>query len=107
MSRRSMTFCSGIEMNRMTLPRNRGSEWEGEMWSKNANFLGVEEFGNGQMKPRAINDPGTYYEYNDVRINRLALSLARVFGKGLPEALKENIMDKIGASNEWKWQGYG
>src|ERR1700722_3477749 len=83
------------------------SEWEGELWGKNANFLGLEEFGNGERKPREIHDPGTYYEYNDVRINRLALSLARVFGKGLPEILKENIMDKIGASKEWKWQGYG
>jgi CubicO group peptidase (beta-lactamase class C family) len=83
------------------------SEWEGEMWGKNGNFLGVEEFGNGRMKPREIHDPGTYYEYNDVRINRLALSLARVFGKGLPEVLRENIMDKIGASGEWRWHGYG
>jgi CubicO group peptidase (beta-lactamase class C family) len=83
------------------------SEWEGEMWGKNANFLGLEEFGNGQMKPREIHDPGTYYEYNDVRINRLALSLARVFGTGLPEVLKTNIMDKIGASNDWSWHGYG
>src|SRR5271154_1388007 len=83
------------------------SEWEGELWGKNANFLGLEEFGNGQMKPREIHDPGTHYEYNDVRINRLALSLARVFGKSLPAVLKENIMDKIGASSEWKWQGYG
>ena len=83
------------------------SEWEGEMWGKNANFLGVEEFGDGQKKPREIHDPGTFYEYNDVRINRLALSVARVFGKGLPGVLKEYIMDPIGASNEWKWQGYG
>ncbi len=83
------------------------SEWEGEMWGKNANFLGLAEFGEGQRKPREIRDPGAYYEYNDVRINRLALSLARVFGKGLPEVLKENVMDKIGASREWKWQGYG
>ena len=83
------------------------SEWEGEMWGKNANFLGVEEFGQGQRKPRDIQDPGTFYEYNDVRINRLALSLARVFGKPLPEVLKENIMDKIGASQGWTWHGYG
>jgi CubicO group peptidase (beta-lactamase class C family) len=83
------------------------SEWEGEMWGKNANFLGEEEFGRGQMKPRAIREPGTYFEYNDVRINRFALSLARVFGRGLPEVLKTHIMDKIGASSEWKWHGYG
>ena len=83
------------------------SEWEGELWGKNANFLGAEEFGNGQMKPRPIHEPGTYYEYNDVRINRLALSLARIFGEPLPKVLKEHIMDKIGASSEWKWRGYG
>jgi CubicO group peptidase (beta-lactamase class C family) len=83
------------------------SEWEGEMWGKNANFLGLEEFGSGQRKPREIQEPGTYYEYNDVRINRFALSLARVFGKGVPEVFKENIMDRIGASNQWKWSGYG
>ena len=83
------------------------SEWEGEMWGKNANFLGPEEFGAGRMRPREIRDPGTYFEYNDVRINRFALSLAKVFGKGLPEVFKENITDKIGCSHEWKWQGYG
>ena len=83
------------------------SEWEGELWGKNANFVGAQEFGNGERKPREIQDPGSFYEYNDVRINRLALSLARVFGKGLPVVLKENIMDKIGASQNWTWQGYG
>jgi len=83
------------------------SEWEGEMWGKNANFLGAEEYGVDRMSPREIQKPGTYWEYNDVRINRFALSLARVFGKGLPEVLKENIMDPIGASQDWKWQGYG
>ena len=83
------------------------SEWEGVMWGKDANFIGHEEFGAGERKPRAIQEPGAFYEYNDVRINRLALSLARVFGKSLPEVLKENIMDPIGASHEWKWMGYG
>jgi CubicO group peptidase (beta-lactamase class C family) len=83
------------------------SEWQGEMWGKKSDFVGLEEFGAGERKPREIHDPGTFYEYNDVRINRFALSLARVFGKGLPEVLKENIMDKIGASGGWKWQGYG
>src|SRR5262245_52472439 len=35
--------------------RQQESEWEGEMWGKNANFLGEEEFGNGQRKPRGVN----------------------------------------------------
>lgn len=82
------------------------SEWEGELFDRNANFLGAEKFGEGAMQPRAIKEPGTYYEYNDVRMNRFALSMARVFGKSLPEVLKENVMDPIGASNTWKWLGY-
>jgi CubicO group peptidase (beta-lactamase class C family) len=67
----------------------------------------VGEFGAGARKPREIKDAGGFYEYNDVRINRLALSLARVFGKSLPQVLRENIMDKIGASHDWTWSGYG
>lgn len=83
------------------------SEWEGTMWGKNADFVGVEQFGNGKREPREIKEPGSFYEYNDVRINRFALSLARIFGKPLPDVLKESIMDPIGASQTWKWQGYG
>jgi CubicO group peptidase (beta-lactamase class C family) len=82
------------------------SEWEGEMWGKNADFVGVEQFGNGQRKPRAIQEPGSFYEYNDVRINRFSLSLLRLFGKSLPDVLKSNIMDPIGASQDWRWVPY-
>jgi CubicO group peptidase (beta-lactamase class C family) len=82
------------------------SEWEGEMWGKNANFIGHEAFGAGERKPRAIQPPGTYYEYNDARINRLALSLLRVFGKGVPQVFEEEVMQPIGASNTWKWVPY-
>ncbi|HLW75629.1 MAG TPA: serine hydrolase [Bryobacteraceae bacterium] len=82
------------------------SEWEGTLWGKNADFVGVEQFGNGKRAPREIHDPGTFYEYNDVRINRLSLSLLRLFNKPLPEILKSEIMDRIGASNEWHWHGY-
>ena len=85
----------------------QASEWEGTLWGKNADFVGVEQFGNGKRSPREIHEPGTFYEYNDVRINRFALSLARVFGKGLPEVLKTSIMDPIGASQDWNWYGYG
>jgi len=82
------------------------SEWEGSMWGKNADFVGVEQFGDGKQPPRAIHDPGTYYEYNDVRINRFSLSLLRLFGKSLPDVLKANIMDPIGASSTWRWVPY-
>jgi CubicO group peptidase (beta-lactamase class C family) len=82
------------------------SEWEGTLWGKNANFIGAEQFGAAERKPRAIQEPGSFYEYNDVRINRLSLSLLRLFGAGLPEVLKAEIMDPIGASRDWHWHPY-
>jgi CubicO group peptidase (beta-lactamase class C family) len=84
----------------------QASEWEGTLWGKNADFIGEEEFGAGQRTPRAIQEPGSHYEYNDVRINRFSLSLLRLFGKPLPEVLKADIMDPIGASQNWRWLGY-
>ncbi|QOL47844.1 serine hydrolase domain-containing protein [Massilia litorea] len=82
------------------------SEWQGSMWGKNADFIGKEQFGAGERKPRTPGAPGTYYEYNDVRINRFALSLLRVFDKPLPEVFQEQVMDVIGASTTWKWVPY-
>jgi CubicO group peptidase (beta-lactamase class C family) len=82
------------------------SEWEGEMWGKNANFIGAEAFGSAEMKPRAIKAPGTYYEYNDVRINRFALSLLRLFKKPIPDLFRDEVMNPIGASTTWKWVPY-
>ena len=82
------------------------SEWEGNMWGKNSDFVGTTEFGAGERKPRAIQPPGAFYEYNDVRINRFSLSLLRLFGTGLPDVLKGGIMDPIGASKEWRWVPY-
>lgn len=82
------------------------SEWEGVLWGKNANFIGAEAFGRGERRPRDIGEPGTFYEYNDVRINRFALSLARVFKRSVPDVLRTEIMDRIGASNQWRWIPY-
>jgi CubicO group peptidase (beta-lactamase class C family) len=82
------------------------SEWEGTMWGKNSDFVGAEEFGTERQKPRAIQTPGSLFEYNDVRINRFSLSLLRLFETGLPDVLKTSIMDPIGASQEWHWYPY-
>ena len=45
-------------------------------------------------------------EYNDVRVNVLAFALTHVWRKPMPLVLKENIMDKLGASTTWRWHGY-
>jgi CubicO group peptidase (beta-lactamase class C family) len=82
------------------------SEWEGEMWGKPHTFIGEAEFGEGKRNPRELREPGFYYEYNDVRMNRFALSLLRVWKRPLPEVLKTEVMDRIGATDSWKYLGY-
>ena len=49
--------------------------------------------------PRPLRPPGTHWEYNDVRVNRLSLALLRRFRRPLPEVFAERIMAPIGASN--------
>ncbi|MFY0611452.1 MAG: serine hydrolase [Hyphomicrobiaceae bacterium] len=88
------------------------SEWQGELWDKpdsidhNRNLSSKPGEATLKGKLRTMQEPGTYWEYNDVRVNRLALALLRVFKRPLPEVLKERIMDPIGASNTWEWHGY-
>ena len=55
---------------------------------------------------RALKKPGSFYEYNDVRVNRLSYSLLQLFKEPLPSVLKRRIMDPIGGSSNWKWDGY-
>lgn len=83
------------------------SEWEGSLWGKAHDFLGQKEFGAGARQPRELREPGSYYEYNDVRINRFALSLLRVCGRSVPDVFGEQVMVPIGASATWRWVPYG
>jgi CubicO group peptidase (beta-lactamase class C family) len=82
------------------------SEWEGEMWGKVHDLVSVPANGEGARKPRALQAPGSYYEYNDVRVNRFSLSLLRVLGRPVPDVFREEVMDVIGASTAWKWVPY-
>jgi len=87
------------------------SEWEGELWGKpdvvdRNRDLKAEGKNLEKGKARPLNAPGTYWEYNDVRVNRLALAALRVWKRPLPEVLRERIMDPIGASGAWEWHGY-
>src|SRR5215475_9355113 len=43
------------------------SEWQGTMFGKKDDFVGAEAFGRAERKPRDIQAPGSFYEYNDVR----------------------------------------
>jgi len=62
--------------------------------------------GIDDWKNRKLLEPGSAFEYNDVRVNLLAYSLLEVIRKPLPVVLRERIMDPIGASTTWRWYGY-
>jgi len=62
--------------------------------------------GIDDWKNRKLLEPGSTFEYNDVRVNLLAYSLLEVVRKPLPVVLRERIMDPIGASTTWRWYGY-
>lgn len=87
------------------------SEWEGTLWSKPDLVDRNRQVGPGadnsrKGQHRDLQPPGTYWEYNDVRVNLLSLCLLRLFKRPLPIVLKERIMDPIGAGADWTWYGY-
>jgi CubicO group peptidase (beta-lactamase class C family) len=86
---------------------NQSSDWSGCLfdfcdWADRPPREGSVD----DWKNRKLIEPGTRFEYNDVRVNLLAYSLLWVWRKPLPQVLKEKIMDPIGASTTWRWYGY-
>ncbi len=94
------------------------NEWEGELFGlpdsiDRGRVIGTTAgmgHGDGDSTAgdveRELVEPGTYWEYNDVRVNRTALALLRVLEEPLPAVLKRDVMDPIGASDGWVWHGY-
>src|SRR5258706_3973098 len=81
------------------------SDWEGTLWGK-PDWADRPDRDPTKWLGRKRGEPGTAYEYNDVRVNALALAALNVWRKPLPQVLKENVMDEMGASNTWRWFGY-
>ncbi len=85
----------------------QSSDWSGSLFGLNDwADRPPKEGGIDDWKNRKLLEPGTVFEYNDVRVNLLAYSLLQVWRKPLPVVLKEKIMDPIGASTTWRWYGY-
>lgn len=88
------------------------SEWTGTLWGKpdqvdhNRGVGADRATFAAKGTRRELQEPGTYWEYNDVRVNRLSLSLLRVWKRWLPGLFKEAVMDPIGSGNTWEWHGY-
>lgn len=82
------------------------SDWSGTLWGKPDWADRHEGDSRGDWSRRKLWEPGTHYKYNDVRANLLALLTLHVWRRPLPQVLKEEVMDPIGASNTWRWHGY-
>jgi len=81
------------------------SDWEGTLWGK-PEWADRPAQDASTWTTRARNAPGSVYEYNDVRVNVLALAATNVWRRPLPEVLDELVMSPIGASRTWRWNGY-
>ncbi len=82
------------------------SDWSGTLWD-------IPDWADrpvgatpADYPNRPMREPGTFYKYNDVRINLLALCALHVWRQPLPQVLRETVMDPIGASSTWRWFGY-
>ncbi|GAA0535643.1 hypothetical protein FHS83_003219 [Rhizomicrobium palustre] len=97
------------------LPHNRSITWDmmlrqtsgwiGTMWGKPwwADRPGKQAWDELAKGPP---EPGKEWKYSDVRVNALALALTHVWKRPLPDVLSETVMEPIGASKTWHWEGY-
>jgi CubicO group peptidase (beta-lactamase class C family) len=83
------------------------SDWSGTLWGK-PDWADRPPQGQtpDQWEQREMHEPGTFYKYNDTRVNVLALATLYLMKEPLPQVLKREIMDPIGASNSWHWEPY-
>jgi CubicO group peptidase (beta-lactamase class C family) len=81
------------------------SDWSGTLWGK-PDWADRPAPDLEKELARERHPPGTVHEYNDARVNLLALAALAVWRRPLPRILDENVMEPIGASRTWRWYGY-
>jgi CubicO group peptidase (beta-lactamase class C family) len=81
------------------------SDWDGILWGK-PDWADRPLQNPREWLTRERLEPGAAHEYNDVRVNLLALAALNVWRRPLPQVLREQVMDPIGASPTWRWTGY-
>ena len=82
------------------------SDWQGTLWGKPDWADRPVGANAAEWANRKLWEPGTHFKYNDVRVNVLALAALQVWRKPLPDVLREEVMEPIGASSTWRWHGY-
>ena len=81
------------------------SAWRGELWGK-PDWADRPDPDPDAWLAADRPAPGTVYEYNDTRVNVLALALLNVWRRPLPVVLRDEVMEPIGALPTWRWHGY-
>lgn len=81
------------------------SDWEGTLWGK-PDWSDRPSQDPDEWLTRERPAPGTFFEYNDTRVNLLALAATLVWREPIQQVLRERIMRPIGASSTWQWHGY-
>jgi len=89
------------------------SEWEGSVFGLPDTVDRYRTVSHDPRPPagakgdaRPLQTPGSYWEYNDVRINQLSLALLHLFGRPLPEVFLEQILQPLGGGEGFAWRGY-
>ncbi len=84
------------------------SDWYGTLWDKPDWADRPQENGRtpADWPQRPLREPGTFYKYNDTRVNVLSLATLYVLKRPLAVVLKEAVMNPIGASDTWHWEPY-
>ena len=82
------------------------SDWQGTLWGKPDWADRPEGKTSADWPNRPLREPGTHFKYNDVRVNVMALAALQVWRRPLPQVLREEVMEPIGASSTWRWYGY-
>ena len=89
------------------------SEWEGscfglpdtvDRWRQVSHDPNPPTGPKGGARP--LQAPGSYWEYNDVRINQLSLALLHLWREPLPQVLQRELMTPMGCSSDWAWRAY-
>jgi CubicO group peptidase (beta-lactamase class C family) len=89
------------------------SEWEGscfglpdtvDRWRKVAHDPRPAGGRKGDARP--LQAPGTYWEYNDVRINQLSLALLHLFGQPLEQVFRTQFLEPLGGGRDFRWEPY-
>jgi CubicO group peptidase (beta-lactamase class C family) len=89
------------------------SEWEGscfgipdtvDRWRKVAQD--PRPAGGPKGGARPLQPPGSYWEYNDVRINQLSLALLHLFHAPLPQVFLDVLLHPLGGGAGFAWRGY-